>query len=199
MDASEVTQSLTGGTAIPSLPTSFADGRTDYVDDGGVFKPENAAFSATGTGPIVWTLGNRTATAGTDSPRCPEPTPVTVKPILECVVVTDNGITGYFGYLNETGRTVDATEITQSLTGGTATPGCLPPSPTDAPTTSTTPARSSPETRVLRHRHRPHRLDARRAAPQPPAPTAPVAPRRQDNPTVRAPEGLHGAGRDVLG
>lgn len=58
-------------------PTSFAPGRTDYVDDAGNFAPEHAAFSVDFplSGNAVWTLDGSTATAGTGGSECPAPEP----------------------------------------------------------------------------------------------------------------------------
>jgi hypothetical protein len=63
-------------------PTDFMSGRTDFVDDAGVFKPENAAFSVDFplNSDAVWTLTDpagdtRTATAGSNGPECPAPVP----------------------------------------------------------------------------------------------------------------------------
>ncbi len=69
-------------------PTEFLPGRTPFVNDTGVFRPENAAFSVEfdlATEAIEWTLGNpaegksRTATAGSLGAVCPEPTPIDTK------------------------------------------------------------------------------------------------------------------------
>ena len=65
---------FTPGVQDRGQPTTFAPGRTGFVDDGGVFKPENAAVAVSFDGSnLVWTLDGRTSTASSSSTACPEP------------------------------------------------------------------------------------------------------------------------------